>query len=163
MPQFTPAPLQFGVPNPGVKHRDRPAVFGIAERRGQIAVIRITREGVPPFHDLPGGAIEPGESDGRALAREFSEESGLIIVGGEVLAYADQYMVKSDGEPVNNRSVLMTATIEGFDPAQKIEDDHALVWFDPQEALRIIRHDSHAWAIACWLRRRERMARGQAA
>jgi 8-oxo-dGTP diphosphatase len=146
-----------------VKHRDRAAVFGIAERAGQIALIRVTREGMSPFHDLPGGAIEPGESEGRALAREFGEETGLVVKGGEVLAHADQYMVKSDGEPVNNRSVLMVAKIDGFDPSQKIEDDHKLVWFTPEEALRIVRHDSHAWAIACWLRRRENQARGQAA
>ena len=158
-----PAALQFGEPEPGVKHRDRPAAFGIAERAGQIALIRVTREGVPPFHDLPGGAIEPGESEGRALAREFAEETGLIVRGGEILDHADQYMVKSDGEPVNNRSVLMTAMIEGFDPSSKIEDDHKLVWLAPEEALRIIRHDSHAWAIACWLRRASKQAKGQAA
>ena len=158
-----PAPLQFGQPEPGVKHRDRPAVFGIAERSGQIAMIRVTREGMLPFHDLPGGAIEPGESESRALAREFGEETGLIVSGGEVLAHADQFMVKSDGEPVNNRSVLMVAVIEGFDPRQKIEDDHKLVWYAPDEALRMVRHDSHAWAIACWLRRAAKQAKGQAA
>src|SRR6185437_5180692 len=122
------APLQFGAPEPDTRHRDRPAVFGIAERAGQIALIRVTREGVAPFHDLPGGAIEPGESEGRALAREFGEETGLVVKGGEILDYADQYMVKSDGEPVNNRSVLMVAVIEGFDPSLKIEDDHKLAW-----------------------------------
>ncbi len=158
-----PAPLQFGSPLPDMKYRDRPAVFGIAERRGQIALVCVTRDNTPVFHDLPGGAIEPGESEGRALAREFAEETGLLISGDKILAYADQYMVKSDGEPVNNRSVLMTATVEGFDPAQKIDEDHKLVWLDPDEALRIIRHDSHAWAIACWLRRRAREARERAA
>ncbi len=158
-----PAPLQFGVPETDVKHRDRPAVFGIAERAGQIALIRVTREGVEPFHDLPGGGIEPGESEGRALAREFGEETGLVVRGGEILDRADQFMVKSDGEPVNNRSVLMVALIDGFDPSQKIEDDHKLVWFAPEEALRLVRHDSHAWAIACWLRRAARQAKDQAA
>lgn len=158
-----PSPLQFGAPEPGIKYRDRPAVFGVAERAGQIALVRVTREGVPTFHDLPGGAIEPGESEGRALAREFAEETGLVVRGGEILDHADQYMVKSDGEPVNNRSVLMTAVIEGFDPSQKIEDDHKLAWFAPEEALRIVRHDSHAWAIACWLRRAAKLAKGQAA
>jgi 8-oxo-dGTP diphosphatase len=150
-----PAPLQFGDPEPGVKYRDRPAVFGIAERSGQIALICVTREGSAPFYDLPGGAIEPGESESRALAREFSEETGLIISGGEVLCRVDQFMVKADGEPVNNRSTLMTAVIEGYDPGTKIEDDHKLTWLAPEEALRVMRLDSQAWAIACWLRRRE--------
>ena len=149
-----PAPLQFGAPEPCVKHRDRPAAFGIAERAGQIALVQVTRENGASYCDLPGGAIEPGESEGRALTREFSEETGLIVQGADILARADQYMVKIDGEPVNNRSVLMTVVIEGYDPSMKIEDDHKLVWLSPEEALRVVRHDSHAWAIAAWLRRR---------
>ena len=110
-----------------------------------------------------GGAIEPGESDARALAREVIEETGLIVHAGEELGRADQYMVKADGEPVNNRCLLMTAESDGYDASQKVEEDHKLVWFDPDEALRIIRLDSQAWAIAMWIRRQARLARGEAA
>jgi 8-oxo-dGTP diphosphatase len=158
-----PAQLQFGAPEPGVKYRDRPAVFAVVERRGQLALICITREGQPPIYDLPGGAIEPGESDARALAREVIEETGLIVQAGEELGRADQYMVKADGEPVNNRCLMMTAVAEGYDPSQKVEEDHKLAWFSPDEALRLIRLDSQAWAIASWIRRQARLARGEAA
>jgi 8-oxo-dGTP diphosphatase len=137
-----------------MKYRDRQAAFGIAERAGQIALVQVTRESGASYCDLPGGAIEPGESESRALTREFSEETGLIVRGEDILARADQYMVKIDGEPVNNRSVLMTVVIDGYDPSMKIEDDHKLMWLSPEEALRVVRHDSHAWAIAAWLRRR---------
>ncbi len=136
-----------------MKYRDRPAVFAVVERRGQLALICVSRENLPPIYDLPGGAIEPGESDARALAREVVEETGLIVTAGDELARADHYMVKADGEPVNNRCVLMTATAEGYDPASKVEDDHKLIWVSPDEALRLIRLDSQAWAIACWIRR----------
>jgi len=158
-----PAPLQFGTPEPGVKYRDRPTVFGVAERRGQIALLCVTREGQPPIHDLPGGEVEPGESENRALAREFLEETGLIVHLGEELARADQYMVKIDGEPVVNRCLLAVAEIEGFDSSQKIEEDRKLVWMDPHEALGILRLDSQAWAVASWIRRQTRSARGEAA
>lgn len=160
-----PAPLQFGTPEPGMRHRDRPAVFAIAERRGQIAIICVERDGREPYFDLPGGAIEPGESEARALAREFVEETGLVIHAGEELGRADQFMVKHDGEPVNNRCLLMTAVIDGFEPEQKIEHDHRLVWMAPEEALKVMRHDSQAWAVAAWLRRQHRLAKtkGQAA
>jgi 8-oxo-dGTP diphosphatase len=158
-----PAQLQFGTPEPGVRYRDRPAVFAVVERRGQLALICITRENQPPIYDLPGGAIEPGESDARALAREVVEETGLIVHAGEELGRADQYMVKADGEPVNNRCLLMTAVAEGYDPSQKVEDDHKLVWFEPREALRLIRLDSQAWAITLWIRRQGPEAKGEAA
>lgn len=148
-----PADLQFGIPEPDVKYRDRPAVFAVVERRGQLALICVTRENQPPIYDLPGGAIEPGESDARALAREVVEETGLIVTAADELARADQYMIKADGEPVNNRCKLMTATAEGYDPSRKVEDDHKLIWVSPEEALRLIRLDSQAWAITCWIRR----------
>jgi 8-oxo-dGTP diphosphatase len=138
-------------------------VFAVVERRGQLALICVTRETLPPIYDLPGGAIEPGESDARALCREVIEETGLIVHPGDELGRADQYMVKADGEPVNNRCLLMTAVSDGYDASRKVEEDHKLVWFDPDEALRIIRLDSHAWAIACWIRRQARLAGGDAA
>lgn len=138
-------------------------MFAVVERQGQLALICVTRENLPPIYDLPGGAIEPGESDARALAREVIEETGLIVHAGEELGRADQYMVKADGEPVNNRCRLMTAVSDGYDASQKVEEDHKLVWFTPDEALRIIRLDSQAWAITCWIRRQARLARGEAA
>jgi 8-oxo-dGTP diphosphatase len=158
-----PAPLQFGAPEPDLKYRDRPAVFAVVERRGQIALICVSREGLPPIYDLPGGAIEPGESDARALAREVVEETGLIVHAGEELGRADQYLIKADGEPVINRCTLMTAVSDGYDPTQKVEDDHKLVWMSPDEALRILRLDSQAWAVACWIRRYDRRAKDEAA
>ena len=146
------APLQFGQPDPDVKYRDRPAAFGVAERDGRIALARITREGEAPFCALPGGAIDPSESDTRALAREFGEEVGLAVRAGEVLTFADQYAYTGDGDAVNNRCVFFAAVIEGYDRLLKIEDTHELVWLEPDEALRAVRFDSHAWAIACWVR-----------
>jgi 8-oxo-dGTP diphosphatase len=154
-----PTQLQFGTPEPGVKYRDRPTVFGIAERAGKIALICVTREGgLPPIHDLPGGEVEPGESEGRALAREFLEETGLIVRIGDELARADQYMFKSDGEPVNNHCTLVSATVDGLDSSQKIEDDRCLVWMDPVAALGVLRLDSQVWGLACWMRRRQQPA-----
>jgi ADP-ribose pyrophosphatase YjhB (NUDIX family) len=136
-------------------------VFGVAERGGQIALICVTREGLPPIHDLPGGEVEPGESEGRALAREFLDETGLIVHIGEELARVDQYMFKIDGEPVNNHCILAAASIDGFDPSLVVEEDRKLVWMSPLEALGILRLDSQVWAVACWIRRRAQTARGE--
>lgn len=147
-------PLQFGRRTPGRDHADRPAAFGVAARAdGRIALVKVEKpEGT--WFDLPGGALDPGEDDQAAVVREFAEETGLVVRPGRLIARADQYFVKVGGEPVNNRSGIYQVEIAGEDPKRKIEPDHTLEWREPLEALRLLRHDSHAWAVAAWLRTR---------
>ena len=147
------ATLQFGEAEPGARYRDRPAAFGLLERGGRLALVRVRREDRPPYHDLPGGALDPGEDEAAAMVREFAEETGLKVRAGPLLCRAAQYLVKTDGERVNNRAPHFVAELEGEDASLKVEDDHELVWAEPLQALRLLRHDSHAWAVACWLRR----------
>ena len=151
---FSAAPLQFGIAEPGLVYGDRPAAFGVAESEGVVALVRITKPGFAPWFDLPGGAIDPGEDAAQAVVREFGEETGLVIRTDAVLGRADQFLRNTEGLTFNNRSTLFRVAIEGRDPALKIEDDHELVWMTPLEAVRRLRHDSHAWAVASWLRQR---------
>jgi 8-oxo-dGTP diphosphatase len=146
------APLQFGTAEPGIAYGDRPAAFGVAEREGGLAVVRITKPGFEPWFDLPGGAIDPGEDAATAVVREFGEETGLVIRPESALGLADQYLRNTEGQTFNNRSTLFRVRIVGADPGLKIEDDHELVWMQPLEAIRRLRHDSHAWAVGLWLR-----------
>ena len=144
--------LQFGEAESGVVYTDRPAAFGIAERDGRIALVRVTNPSMAPWFDLPGGALDPGEDDAQAVVREFGEETGLVIRAGAPVVRASQHFRKTDGEPVNNRSGHYRVEITGEDAALKIEDDHELVWMDPRDAVVRLRHDSHAWAVLNWLR-----------
>jgi len=144
--------LQFGEAEPGHDYRDRPAAFGVLEREGRLALVRITREGEAPYVDLPGGALDPGETEAQALVREFAEETGLNVRAGRLITRASQFMLKTDGARVNNRSAHFTAELEREEPALKSEADHELVWLPPLEAIAGLRHGSHAWAVACWLR-----------
>ena len=147
------APLQFGTPEADVRYRDRPAAFGVVLRDGRLALVKVTKPDTAPFFDLPGGAIERDESESQAMVREFGEETGLVVRAADALTRADQYLRTTDGETVNNRSVIFRADVLGEDPALKIEADHELVWVEPAEALRRLRHDSHAWGVLCWLRK----------
>lgn len=145
---------QFGTPIPGARHRERPAAFGVAERDGLIAVVRITQRTGAAYIDLPGGALDPGEDEIAALVREFGEETGLVVsADGRIEAFG-QYFTLSGGEPVNNRATVFAVAVLGEDPRLKIEDDHALEWIDPADAVRRLRHDGHAWAVAKWMRSR---------
>jgi 8-oxo-dGTP diphosphatase len=142
---------QFGRREPGLVYADRPAAFGVVEKDGRIALVKVEKpEGV--WRDLPGGAIEAGEDEAAAMVREFGEETGLVVRAEALLTLADQYFFKSEGAPVNNRSAIYRAVLEGEDAALKIEHDHTLEWWEPIEALKALRHDSHAWAVAAWMR-----------
>ena len=144
--------LEFGERSPGRDYRDRPAAFGLAVRDGRLALVKVSKPGQAPWHDLPGGAIDPGETAHDAVVREFGEETGLVVEPGEALDHAAQFFI-SEGRPFRNVGPLMVVRVIGHDPALQIEDDHELVWIEPARALRILRHDSHAWAVACWIRR----------
>lgn len=143
---------QFGEPLPGRAHRERPAAFGIVERDGLIAVVRVRPEEGGDYIDLPGGAIDPGEDEVQALVREFGEETGLAVAAGRRITGIRQYFILSDDEPVNNIAGVYAVEVTGEDAALKIEADHALVWIKPMDAIRRLRHDGHAWAVAKWMR-----------
>ena len=145
---------QFGVREPLRWYGRRPCAFGLAAREGRLAVVRITRPGKPPRLDLPGGALDQGETEQRALEREFGEETGLGVRTGALLARARQFVVKRNSRRVNNLSAFYLAEVLAADGSLKIEDDHELLWLTPAQALAGLRHPSHAWAVTCWLRRR---------
>lgn len=146
--------LAFGTPVEGSTYRDRRAAFGVAENgEGRIALAQVTKPGKAPYFDLPGGAVDGDETEQQAVAREFGEETGLVVDAVSLIETVSQHFLKSDGEPVRNFGGVYVVKVLGDKPALKVEDDHALVWLDPRDAVVALRHDAHAWAVAAWMRR----------
>lgn len=143
--------LQFGRAEAEVQYLVRPTAFGLVFHDDKLACVRVTRD--TPYHDLPGGAVDGGETEEQALVREFLEETGMTVAPVERIVEAGQYFRKSDGQPVNNVGGVWIARMIALDPARKVEGDHELVWLHPRTALAELRHDAHAWAVAAWLRR----------
>jgi 8-oxo-dGTP diphosphatase len=144
---------QFGSQEPGRVYPDRPAAFVIVEQQGRIACARVAwRRGAPRI-DLPGGGLEPGETEAQAAIRECGEEVGLAVeITGQPLARADHYFINDQARTNNTRGVFFAARLVAERPELKIEDDHSLVWLEPVAALRCLDRESHAWAVAAWLR-----------
>ena len=143
--------LQFGNAEPGLDYVVRPTAFGLVFHDGRLACVRVDR-GEGSYFDLPGGAVDGDETEEQALIREFVEETGIAVRPVARIAAAAQYFRKSDGAPVNNTGGFWTAGMLSLDPSAKVEADHELVWLDPLEALKSLRHDAHAWAVTVWLR-----------
>ena len=66
--------IEFGVAEPGATYRERPCAFGVVVRDGRIACVRVER-GERSYYDLPGGAIDRGETESHALTREFIDRA----------------------------------------------------------------------------------------
>jgi 8-oxo-dGTP diphosphatase len=147
---------QFGEPAAARAYPDRPAAFAVVERDGKIAVARVTFEGGGGRLDLPGGGLDPGETAAEAAVRECGEEVGLKIAIEAEVARADHYFTNEDDSRVNTRGVFFAARVAANAPELKIEDDHALEWMTPHEALIALDRESHVWAVAAWLRLRAR-------
>jgi 8-oxo-dGTP diphosphatase len=145
---------QFGAPSPGRAYPDRPAAFAIVARDGKIAVARVSFEGGGGRLDLPGGGLDAGETAAQAAVRECGEEVGLRISIEAEVARADHYFTNQDDSRVNTRGVFFAARLAVEAPELKIEDDHALEWMSPHDALLALDRESHAWALAAWLRLR---------
>jgi 8-oxo-dGTP diphosphatase len=144
---------QFGEPGPGRAYPDRPAAFAVVGREEMIAVVRVTFAHGGGRLDLPGGGIDPGETAQEAVARECGEEAGLRVAAGDLIARADHFFTNEDDSSVNTRGVFFAARLIGEAPELKTEDDHALEWMAPWDALVALDRDSHVWAVAQWLRR----------
>ncbi len=61
----------------------------INDRHGRLLLIRRGHEPGAGLWSLPGGRIEPGESDQQAVTREILEETGLRVDCGRLLGAAE--------------------------------------------------------------------------
>jgi 8-oxo-dGTP diphosphatase len=57
----------------------------IKDDRGRLLLIKRGHAPGAGLWSLPGGRIEPGESDDEALVREMREETGLVIEAGQLI------------------------------------------------------------------------------
>ena len=104
----------------------------IKDEAGRLLLIRRGREPAAGLWSIPGGRIEPGESDASALVREVLEETGLTVVPGQLLGVGERPGLA--GAVFDIRDYL--AVVTGGELAAGDDADDAR-WSAPAELARL--------------------------
>ena len=99
-------------------------------RRASLIIVRdgrvlLARDEALDFWSLPGGRIEPGETDEAAAARELDEETGLELLTIE-------YLLEHESDVRQHR--VFRITVNDADPAPGNEIAE-LKWWDGREPI----------------------------
>jgi len=80
----------------------------VKDGRGRLLLIKRGHEPGLGLWSLPGGRIEPGETDAEALVRELREETGLEVEPGRLLGRVQRPGL--DGDIIDIRDYTATVT-----------------------------------------------------
>jgi 8-oxo-dGTP diphosphatase len=80
----------------------------VTDARGRLLLIKRGHEPGAGLWSLPGGRIEPGESDTEALIREMLEETGLTVEPGRLLGRVQR--PGAGGDVIDIRDYAATVT-----------------------------------------------------
>jgi 8-oxo-dGTP diphosphatase len=103
----------------GVSGAEIPCVGAVVkDEQGRLLLIKRGHEPGAGLWSLPGGRIEPGETDAEALVREMLEETGLKVAPGRLLGSVKRPGL--DGDVIDIRdyaATVISGTLRAGDDA----------------------------------------------
>ncbi len=134
----------FGRKLEAVTYIDRPGAYGLLfNEAGHLAVVQ-TSHGF----FLPGGGIEPGESDEMGLRRELEEEIGHQLIRAVFILKAVQYHW-SEFYQKHFRKIGSFYHIKTQTRSQEhVQSGHTLHWIERHRAATGLSQEFQRWAVS---------------
>ncbi|HEY2078766.1 MAG TPA: NUDIX domain-containing protein [Streptosporangiaceae bacterium] len=121
------------VPEPSSSARLQCVGAVIKDASGRLLLILRGHEPGKGLWSIPGGRIEPGETDEQAVVREVREETGLTVTCGRLLGAAE--LPGNDGAVIEVRDYLAALPTGAATAVAKAGDDAAAVrWVSEADA-----------------------------
>ena len=138
---------EYGDRHPACRRMPRPSAYAlIQDASGRIAIVK-----TPEVHVLPGGAIEDGESPEEAARRETREEAGLVVTPGRLVWRTIELVHSARRQACyEKRCSFFEAGIVARESPE--EEGHELLWLRTEQALSLLRWESHRQAVLRWRR-----------
>jgi 8-oxo-dGTP diphosphatase len=118
----------------------------IKDGAGRLLLIKRGHEPGKGLWSIPGGRIEPGESDEAALVREVREETGLVVTAGRLIGAVRRPAGRS-GAVLDIRDYAAEVTGGTLVPG---DDADAAVWADAADLDRLPLTDGLLDALRSW-------------
>ena len=92
----------------------------VTDGQGRLLMIKRGHEPGAGLWSIPGGRIEPGETDAEALVREMLEETGLVVEVGSLVGSVQRPGL--DGAVIDIRDYAATVTGGALRPGDDAAD-----------------------------------------
>ncbi len=133
----------FGQVENGIQYEERPGAYAfLLNEKNHLAIIE-TSFGF----FLPGGGIDPGETELEGLRRELFEEIGHRLLTAKLVTRATQFH-RSEYYKKHFKKIGLFYLVATEAPVKStLQDEHLLHWLPQEKAARMLSQEFQRWAV----------------